>query len=70
MERPESQTHPRAGTARFTCVAEGMPRPRVTWLKNGHELHSNGRMKTYNRYTTLCVCVCVCVCLVYVCVHV
>ncbi|XP_062402518.1 protogenin B-like [Sardina pilchardus] len=48
VERPESQTHPRAGTARFTCRAEGVPRPQITWLKNGQQLHSNGRVKMYN----------------------
>lgn len=50
MEKPESQTRPRAGTARFMCQAEGVPPPRISWLKNGEEVHLNGRIKMYNRY--------------------
>ncbi|XP_034540966.1 protogenin B-like [Notolabrus celidotus] len=48
VERPESQTRPRAGTARFMCQAEGVPTPRISWLKNGAEVHLNGRIKLYN----------------------
>ncbi|XP_041651964.1 protogenin B-like [Cheilinus undulatus] len=48
VERPESQTRPRAGTARFMCQAEGVPPPRISWLKNGQEVHLNGRIKMYN----------------------
>ncbi|XP_037307695.2 protogenin B [Pungitius pungitius] len=48
VERPESQTRPRAGTARFMCRAEGVPPPRIMWLKNGEEVHLNGRIKMYN----------------------
>ncbi|XP_060115984.1 protogenin [Heteronotia binoei] len=48
VEWPESLTRPRAGTARFGCQAEGIPAPRVTWLKNGRKIHSNGRIKMYN----------------------
>uniref|UniRef100_A0A3B5MLU6 Protogenin n=1 Tax=Xiphophorus couchianus TaxID=32473 RepID=A0A3B5MLU6_9TELE len=48
VERPESQTRPRAGTARFMCQAEGVPPPRICWLKNGEEVHLNGRIKMYN----------------------
>ncbi|XP_070976929.1 protogenin B-like [Oncorhynchus clarkii lewisi] len=48
VERPESQTRPRAGTARFMCQAQGVPPPRITWLKNGEEVHLNGRIKMYN----------------------
>lgn len=52
VERPESQTRPRAGTARFMCQAKGVPTPRISWLKNGQEVHLNGRIKMYNRYLT------------------
>ncbi|XP_076863355.1 protogenin B [Brachyhypopomus gauderio] len=48
VEKPESQTRPRAGTARFSCQAEGVPAPRITWLKNGEAIHSNGRIKMYH----------------------
>ncbi|XP_022611930.1 protogenin B-like [Seriola dumerili] len=48
VERPESQTRPRAGTARFMCQAEGVPPPHISWLKNGEEVHLNGRIKMYN----------------------
>ncbi|KAG7281018.1 hypothetical protein CRUP_016650 [Coryphaenoides rupestris] len=45
VEKPESQTRPRAGTARFMCQAEGVPQPRISWLKNGQKVHLNGRIK-------------------------
>uniref|UniRef100_H3D866 Protogenin n=1 Tax=Tetraodon nigroviridis TaxID=99883 RepID=H3D866_TETNG len=47
VERPESQTRPRAGTARFMCQAEGVP-PRISWFKNGEVVHLNGRIKMYS----------------------
>ncbi|KAG1938339.1 protogenin [Pimephales promelas] len=48
LEIPESQTRPRASTARFSCRAEGTPTPHITWFKNGEVIHSNGRTKMYN----------------------
>ncbi|XP_012513480.1 PREDICTED: protogenin [Propithecus coquereli] len=48
VEWPESLTRPRAGTARFVCQAEGIPSPKMSWLKNGRKMHSNGRIKMYN----------------------
>lgn len=38
------------------CQAEGVPPPRISWLKNGEEVHLNGRIKMYSRYcATGCV---------------
>ncbi|XP_063782206.1 protogenin [Pseudophryne corroboree] len=48
IELPETLTRPRAGTARFVCQAEGIPMPKISWLKNGRKIHSNGRIKMYN----------------------
>ncbi|KAM8972260.1 protogenin [Pelodytes ibericus] len=48
IERPESLTRPRAGTARFVCQVQGVPTPKISWLKNGRKIHSNGRIKMYN----------------------
>ncbi|KFO21396.1 Protogenin [Fukomys damarensis] len=48
IEWPESLTRPRAGTARFVCQAEGIPAPKMSWLKNGRKMHSNGRIKMYS----------------------
>ncbi|KAM4675944.1 protogenin [Discoglossus pictus] len=48
VEWPENLTRPRAGTARFVCQADGIPIPKITWLKNGKKIHSNGRIKMYN----------------------
>ncbi|KAM4035166.1 protogenin [Anomaloglossus baeobatrachus] len=47
-ERLESLTRPRAGTGRFVCQAEGIPTPKITWLRNGRKIHSNGRIKMYS----------------------
>lgn len=32
------------------CQAEGVPPPRISWLKNGEVVHLNGRIKMYSRY--------------------
>ncbi|KAE8617666.1 hypothetical protein XENTR_v10009156 [Xenopus tropicalis] len=47
-EWPASLTMPRASTARFVCQAEGNPVPKISWLKNGQKINSNGRIKMYN----------------------
>ncbi|CAB1322609.1 unnamed protein product, partial [Coregonus sp. 'balchen'] len=35
-------------TAAANLTAQGVPPPRITWLKNGEEVHLNGRIKMYN----------------------
>ncbi|XP_053319119.1 immunoglobulin superfamily DCC subclass member 4 isoform X3 [Spea bombifrons] len=45
IQPPETITRARAGTARFVCRVEGEPEPSISWLKNGHVLHSNGRVR-------------------------
>ncbi|KAM9311941.1 immunoglobulin superfamily DCC subclass member 4 [Gastrophryne carolinensis] len=44
-QRPEIITRARAGTARFLCTAAGEPDPTITWLRNGQQLFSNGRVR-------------------------
>ncbi|RLW03691.1 hypothetical protein DV515_00006313 [Chloebia gouldiae] len=34
--------------ATLTVLAEGNPVPKISWLKNGRRIHSNGRIKMYN----------------------
>ncbi|KAM5170274.1 immunoglobulin superfamily DCC subclass member 4 [Mantella aurantiaca] len=46
---PEIITRARAGTARFICSATGDPEPIITWLKNGQQLSSNGRVRIQSR---------------------
>ncbi|CAH2274440.1 immunoglobulin superfamily DCC subclass member 4 isoform X1 [Pelobates cultripes] len=45
IQVPETITRARAGTARFVCRVDGDPEPTISWLKNGHTLHSNGRVR-------------------------
>lgn len=47
-EAPESQTYPNAHTARFTCDAQGVPHPNITWLKNGEPVAPSGRIRVLN----------------------
>ncbi|XP_068131099.1 immunoglobulin superfamily DCC subclass member 4 isoform X2 [Hyperolius riggenbachi] len=44
-QQPEIVTRARAGTARFICTAVGEPEPTITWLRNGQQLSSNGRLR-------------------------
>ena len=37
--------HNDARPIRFNCKVEGIPKPKVTWLKNGHVLQARGRTK-------------------------
>jgi hypothetical protein len=37
--------YPIAKTVRFECEFEGMPKPNITWYKNGELLHINGRIR-------------------------
>jgi len=37
--------YPIAKTVRFECEMAGVPKPNITWYKNGEPLHINGRIK-------------------------
>ncbi|XP_077993253.1 protogenin-like [Glandiceps talaboti] len=43
---PEYVARPAAATARFRCEAKGVPKPTITWLKNGEPVYLNGRIRT------------------------
>ncbi|XP_077993244.1 protogenin-like [Glandiceps talaboti] len=40
---PVSVSRPVAATARFACLADGVPKPTVIWLRNGERVHFHGR---------------------------
>lgn len=42
---PQSLMFPIAKTVRFECEFEGLPKPNITWYKNGELLHINGRIR-------------------------
>ncbi|GLG97729.1 Tyrosine-protein phosphatase Lar [Gryllus bimaculatus] len=42
---PISESHPAAKTVRFKCDAQGIPKPEITWFKDGERLEINGRFK-------------------------
>ncbi|XP_059487639.1 protogenin-like [Neocloeon triangulifer] len=42
---PQSLMYPIAKTVKFECEIDGVPKPNVTWYKNGELLHINGRIK-------------------------
>ncbi|KYB24561.1 Neuroglian-like Protein [Tribolium castaneum] len=44
---PISRIYPPARTVRLDCQAKGVPRPKITWLKNGEPLPSAARIKKH-----------------------
>lgn len=42
---PESMSFPSAKTVRLHCEANGNPKPKIFWLKNGRKLDYDGRVK-------------------------
>jgi hypothetical protein len=48
-QAPTSLKQVTAGTVRLICqIEEGVPPPKVHWLKNNNVLHINGRIKVIN----------------------
>lgn len=44
---PVSKIYPVAGRVRLGCEALGVPKPKITWFKNGKPLVIEPRMKIY-----------------------
>jgi hypothetical protein len=44
---PTSKTYPPARTVRLDCQAKGVPKPKITWLKNGEPLPNAARIKRH-----------------------
>lgn len=51
----ENIVRPTAHTVRMTCEFEGVPTPSVTWIKDGEEVKSNGRIKIKGDLGTLLI---------------
>lgn len=49
-EKPETVEWPVSRLARFSCGVEGIPKPKVTWYKNGQRItKSNGKYQVGQR---------------------
>nr|XP_033336778.1 protogenin B-like [Megalopta genalis] len=47
LKTPKSQVCPNGRTARFECQAQGLPMPKIYWLKDSLNITMNGRRTTY-----------------------
>ncbi|KAG5885792.1 hypothetical protein JTB14_031226 [Gonioctena quinquepunctata] len=45
---PVSKSYPSSITARLECQADGVPEPKITWLKNGRPMKFEYRIKMHN----------------------
>ncbi|XP_062847627.1 immunoglobulin superfamily DCC subclass member 3 [Trichomycterus rosablanca] len=55
LQWPQSVSKPIGGSAVFTCQAQGVPEPRLIWLKNGKILTPGDNVKLTNNNSTLAV---------------
>ncbi|XP_068603078.1 immunoglobulin superfamily DCC subclass member 3 [Brachionichthys hirsutus] len=53
LQWPQSVSKPAGGSAVFTCVAQGVPAPRLIWLKNGKVLTPGNSIRLTNNNSTL-----------------
>ncbi|XP_012138183.2 protogenin isoform X1 [Megachile rotundata] len=47
LKTPSNQVCPNGRTARFECQAQGLPMPKIYWLKDSLNITGNGRRTTY-----------------------
>ncbi|XP_074079551.1 immunoglobulin superfamily DCC subclass member 3-like isoform X2 [Macrotis lagotis] len=53
VQWPQSVSKPPGSSAIFTCVAHGVPEPRLVWLKNGKVLSPGDKVKLTHNNSTL-----------------
>uniref|UniRef100_A0A8C8VFT6 Immunoglobulin superfamily DCC subclass member 3 n=1 Tax=Pelusios castaneus TaxID=367368 RepID=A0A8C8VFT6_9SAUR len=53
VQWPQSMVKPLGSSAMFTCVAQGVPEPRLVWLKNGEMLTPGENIKLTHNNSTL-----------------
>lgn len=53
MKIPTNQICPNGRTARFECQAQGLPVPKIYWLKDSLNITINGKIICYNIYLHL-----------------
>uniref|UniRef100_A0A7M4F6R1 Immunoglobulin superfamily DCC subclass member 3 n=1 Tax=Crocodylus porosus TaxID=8502 RepID=A0A7M4F6R1_CROPO len=55
VQWPQSVSKPPGGSAIFTCVAQGVPEPRLIWLKNGRLLAPSEHVRLSHNNSTLMI---------------